>query len=103
MAVDAVVEGDNLSELVVVAPDGQRGVVLAKVVIDATGKAEVAAADGEAMEFCRPDESIDQGVGMTAIRQGGGGDNNDFSFVDDTDASDLSFVTVRTRQMTDAG
>ncbi len=103
MAVGAVVEGKKLRGLVVVTPDGQRGVVLAKAVIDATGNADVAAAAGEETEFYRPDELIDQGVGMAVIRLGAGGHNNDFSFVDDTDASDLSFFALRTRQMTEAG
>ncbi len=103
MAVGAVMEGKRLRGLVVVTPDGQRGVVLAKAVIDATGNADVAAAAGEPTEFYRPDELICQGVGMAVIRLGEGGHNNDFSFVDDTDASDLSFFGLRTRQGTEAG
>jgi len=43
MAVGAVVEGKKLRGLVVVTPDGQRGVVLAKAVIDATSNADAAA------------------------------------------------------------
>ena len=103
MAVGAVLEGRRLRGLVVVTPDGQRGVVLAKAVIDASGNADVAAAAGEPTEFYRPDELINQGVGMAVIRLGEGGHNNDFSFVDDTDASDLSFFGLRTRQGTEAG
>ena len=103
MVVGAVVEGKKLRGLVAVTPDGQRGVVLAKAVIDATGNADVAAAAGEETEFYRPDELVGQGVGMAVIRLGAGGHNNDFSYVDDTDASDLSFFGLRTRQMTEAG
>jgi len=103
MAVGAVLEGKKLRGVVVVTPDGQRGVVLAKAVIDASGNADVAAAAGEPTEFYRPDELIGQGVGMAVIRLGEGGHNNDFSFVDDTDASDLSFFGLRARQMTEAG
>ncbi|MHB8899901.1 MAG: FAD-dependent oxidoreductase [Thermoguttaceae bacterium] len=103
MAVGAVVEGKKLRGLVVVTPQGQRGVVLAKAVIDATGNADVAAAAGEETEFYLPDELIGQGVGMAVIRLGAGGHNNDFSYLDDTDASDLSFFGLRTRQMTEAG
>ena len=103
MAVGAVMEGRRLRGLVVVTPDGQRGVVLAKAVIDASGNADVAAAAGEPTEFYRPDELIGQGVGMAVIRLGEGGHNNDFSFVDDTDASDLCFFGLRTRQGTEAG
>ncbi|NLS92971.1 MAG: FAD-dependent oxidoreductase [Planctomycetaceae bacterium] len=103
MAVGAVVEGKKLRGLVVVTPGGERGVVLAKAVIDATGNADVAAAVGEETEFYLPDELVGQGVGMAVIRLGAGGHNNDFSYVDDTDASDLSFFGLRTRQMTEAG
>lgn len=103
MATGAVLEGKRLRGLVVVTPDGQRGVVLAKAVIDASGNADVAAAAGEPTEFYRPDELISQGVGMAVIRLGEGGHNNDFSFVDDTDASDLSFFGLRTRQGTESG
>ena len=103
MAVGAVMEGKRLLGIVVVTPDGQRGVVLAKAVIDASGNADVAAAAGEPTEFYRADELIGQGVGMAVIRLGEGGHNNDFSFVDDTDASDISFFGLRTRQGTEAG
>lgn len=103
MATGAVLEGKRLRGLVVVTPDGQRGVVLAKAVIDASGNADVATAAGEPTEFYRPEELISQGVGMAVIRLGEGGHNNDFSFVDDTDASDLSFFGLRTRQGTESG
>lgn len=103
MAVGAVMEGKRLRGLVVVTPGGQRGVVLTRAVIDASGNADVAAAAGEPTEFYRPDELIGQGVGMAVIRLGEGGHNNDFSFVDDTDASDLCFFGLRTRQGTEAG
>jgi ribulose 1,5-bisphosphate synthetase/thiazole synthase len=103
MAVGAVMDGKRLRGLVVVTPDGQRGVVLSKAVIDASGNADVAAAAGEPTEFYRTDELINQGVGMAVIRLGEGGHNNDFSFVDDSDASDLCFFGLRTRQGTESG
>ena len=103
MVVGAVMEGKRLRGVVVVTPDGQRGVVLAKAVIDASSNADVAAAAGEPTEFYRPDELINQGVGMAVIRLGEGGHNNDFSFVDDSDASDLCFFGLRTRQGTESG
>ena len=40
---------------------------------------------------------------MAVIRLGEGGHNNDFSYVDDSDASDLCFFGLRTRQGTEAG
>jgi hypothetical protein len=103
MATGALLEGKKLRGVVVVTPEGERGLVLAKAVIDATGNADIAAAAGEPTEFYRPDELINQGVGMAVIRLGAGGHNNDFSFVDDTDASDISFFGLRARQMTEAG
>ena len=103
MATGALMEGKRLRGIVVVTPEGERGIVLAKAVIDATGNSDIAAAAGEPTEFYQPDELINQGVGQAVIRLGAGGHNNDFSFVDDTDASDICFFGLRTRQMTEAG
>jgi len=103
MAVGAFMEGNLLKGVVVVTPEGERGVILTKAVFDATGNADVAAAAGEETEFYPAEELNGQGVGMAVIRLGAGGHNNDFSFVDDTDASDMSFFGLRTRSMTEAG
>ncbi len=103
MVVGAFLEVNQLKGVVVVTPEGERGVILAKAVFDATGNADVAAAAGETTEFYPAEELNGQGVGMAVIRLGSGGHNNDFSFVDDTDASDMSFFGLRTRTMTEAG
>ncbi|MDX9980800.1 MAG: FAD-dependent oxidoreductase [Lentisphaeria bacterium] len=103
LAVGAYREGNQLRGVVVATPDGQRGIVLAKAVIDATGNADIAAAAGEPTEFYLEQELIGQAVGMAVLRLGAGGHNNDFSMVDDTDAADLSFFALRHRQMTDGG
>lgn len=103
MVVGALVEGNQLKGVVVVTPEGERGVILTHAVFDATGNADVAAAAGETTEFYPAEELNGQGVGMAVIRLGSGGHNNDFSFVDDTDASDMSFFGLRTRSMTEAG
>jgi hypothetical protein len=103
MAVGAFMEGNQLKGVVVVTPEGERGVILTRAVFDATGNADVAAAAGEETEFYPAEELNGQGVGMAVIRLGAGGHNNDFSFVDDTDASDMSFFGLRTRSMTEAG
>lgn len=102
-AVGAYLEGTKLKGVVVVTPDGQRGVVLAKATIDATGNADIAAAAGEPTEFYEAQELIGQGVGMAVLRLGAGGHNNDFAMVDDRDAADLSFFGLRTRLMTEGG
>lgn len=103
LAVGAYLEGTHLRGVVVVAPDGQRGVVRAKAVIDASGNADIAAAAGEPTEFYGPQELIGQGAGMAVIRLGAGGHNNDFALVNDSDAGDLCFFGLRTRLMTEAG
>lgn len=103
MAVGAFMEGNQLKGVVVVTPEGERGVILTRAVFDATGNADVAAAAGEETEFYPAEELNGQGVGMAVIRLGAGGHNNDFSYVDDTDASDMSFFGLRTRSMTEAG
>ncbi|MDA3927135.1 MAG: FAD-dependent oxidoreductase [Kiritimatiellae bacterium] len=103
MVVGAYMQGNTLKGVVVAMPDGTRGVVLSKAVIDATGNADVAAAAGEPTEFYQDEELISQGVGQAVILLGEGGHNNDFSFIDDRDASDISFFGIRTRQMTEAG
>ena len=92
-----VKEGNRLTGVIVVMPDGTRGVVSCKVAIDATGNADLAAMAGEETEFMRSDEIAVQGVGQTIRSLGMSYANNDVSFVDDTDASDLSFFSLRAR------
>lgn len=103
MAVGAVMEGSRLRGVVVVTPDGRRGVVLAQAVIDASGNADIAAAAGEPTEFYEADELIGQGVGQAVFRLGSSSHNNDYAMVDDTDASDLCFFALRARSMTEGG
>lgn len=92
-----VKEGDRLTGVIVIMPDGTRGVVTCKAAIDATGNADLAAMAGEETEFMRSDEIAVQGVGQTIRSLGMSYANNDVSFVDDTDASDLSFFALRAR------
>ncbi|MCC6356144.1 MAG: FAD-dependent oxidoreductase [Verrucomicrobiae bacterium] len=103
MVVGAWLEGTSLRGVVVATPDGTRGVIRSRAVIDASGNADVAAAAGEPTEFYHPEELVGQGVGMAVIRLGAGGHNNDYALVDDTDASDLCFFGLRARLMTDGG
>jgi ribulose 1,5-bisphosphate synthetase/thiazole synthase len=103
MGVGAWLQGRKLQGVVVVLPDGRRGLVRAKAVIDTTGNADIAAAAGEPTEFYDSRELIGQGVGMAVIRLGEGGHNNDFSLVNDSDASDLAFFGLRTRLGTEGG
>jgi len=97
MAIDVRKEGDRLTGVVCVMPDGQRGIVRAKVAIDATGNADLAAFTGERTEFINGDELSLQGVGSTPKVLGASYQNTDSGFVDDTDAADLAFFSLRAR------
>ncbi len=92
-----VMAGNTLTGVIVVMPDGTRGVIQCKVAIDATGNSDLAAMAGEETEFMRSDEIAVQGVGQTIRSLGNSYANNDMSFVDDTDAADLCFFSLRAR------
>lgn len=98
MATGAVREGDTLTGVVVVTPDGRRGVIRAKAVIDGTGNADIAAAAGEETEYIDPKEIALQGAGNAPRRLGSSGANSDIGFVDETDAADLCFFALRSRK-----
>ena len=97
MVCGATVKGGRITGVVVVTPDGQRGVILAKVVIDATGNADVAAAVGEPTEFITPEEFSLQGASMNAGELGANTCNTEMGFVNDADAWDVSFFPLRMR------
>jgi flavin-dependent dehydrogenase len=60
-----VVENGAVTGVVVLTPDGERGVIRCKAAIDGTGNAELAARAGEETEFITADELALQGVGQT--------------------------------------
>ncbi|HOE60699.1 MAG TPA: FAD-dependent oxidoreductase [Kiritimatiellia bacterium] len=97
MVSGVVVENNRLTGVVVVMPDGTRGVVRCRVAIDSTGNAELAAMAGEKTEFITAAEVALQGVGQTPRRMGASYTNTDIGFLDDTDASDLCFFALRSR------
>ena len=92
------VRGNRVTGAVVATPDGRRGVILAKTVIDATGNADLAAAAGEPTQFIGSAELAIQGASMNDRPLGANTVNVDIGFVDDTDAWDLSFFPLRTRR-----
>ena len=92
-----VVENNQLTGVIVVTPMGERGVIKCKVAIDGTGNADLAAMAGEETEFVNDKEVAVQGVGQTIRAFGSSYANNDVSFVDDTDAADLCFFSLRAR------
>jgi len=98
MATGAVREGDTLTGVIVVTPDGRRGVIRAKAVIDGTGNADIAAAGGEETEYYDPEEIALQGAGNAPRRLGSSGGNSDVGFVDETDAADLCYFALRSRK-----
>ncbi|MDD4103158.1 MAG: FAD-dependent oxidoreductase, partial [Kiritimatiellae bacterium] len=97
MVQGVLVEEGRLAGVVVVMPDGERGVIKCKVAIDATGNAELPAMAGEETEFITADELVLQGVGQTPRNMGASYTNTDFGFLDDTDAADLFFFALRSR------
>jgi len=84
----AFVNDGRVCGAVVATPQG-RGVVLAEVVIDATGNADVAAAAGAETEYTDATEFGMQGTGLPGRRLGETYNNTDFTIVDETDMLDI--------------
>ena len=82
---------------VVVATDAGRGVVIAKVVIDSTGNADIAAAAGAACVYTDGTSVAVQGAGLPPHELGAGYTNTDWTFIDDADVIDVwrSFVIAK--------
>lgn len=93
----AVVQNGKVQGVIVATPQG-RGVVLAKVVIDATGNADVAAAAGATCRYTDETEVAVQGTGLPPRELGARYTNTDYTFVDETDAYDLWRSLVVGRQ-----
>ncbi|MBR4172175.1 MAG: FAD-dependent oxidoreductase [Kiritimatiellae bacterium] len=93
-----VIENGALTGVVVIAPDGERGVIRCKVAIDATGNAVLPALAGEPTEFVNAEEISVQGAGMTPRTLGARYTNTDIGFVDDSDAADLCYFALRSRE-----
>jgi len=92
----AVVEGNSVRGVVVATPEG-RGVVLAKVVIDSTGNADVAAAAGAACIYTDGSHVAVQGTGLPPRRLGASYTNTDYTLADDSNVVDTwrAFVVAR--------
>lgn len=84
----AVVENGRVIGVTVLTPQG-RGVVRAKVVIDSTGNADIAAAAGATCRYTDETDVAVQGTGLPPRELGQKYTNTDYTFVDDTDAFDL--------------
>ncbi len=93
----ALVDGDRVVGAVVATPEG-RGVVLADVVIDSTGNADIAAAAGAELDYTDAREFGMQGTGLPPRRLGSSYTNTDFTIVDETDMVDVWHVFVYAKQ-----
>ncbi len=89
----ALVDDGRVRGAVVATPEG-RGVVLADVVIDATGNADVAAAAGAPCVYTDGSDIAMQGTGLPARRLGASYTNTDYTIVDETDMMDVWHVFV---------
>ena len=82
---------------VVVTPYG-RGVVLADVVIDATGNADIAAAAGAKCVYTDESEFAMQGTGLPPRELGATYTNTDYTYTDETDLVDVWHLFVYARE-----
>jgi hypothetical protein len=85
----AFVEGKTVKGVVIATPQG-RGVLLAKTVIDSTGSGDIAIAAGSGFEYTGRTTVAVQGCGLGFFRPGDSYNNNDWTFIDDSDVFDIS-------------
>ena len=83
----------KVSGVVVATPEG-RGVVLAKVVIDGTGSADVAAAAGAETAYNSPKDAAMQGTGIPVRSPGASYINTDWTYVDEMDMIDVTSALI---------
>ncbi|MFP4055757.1 MAG: FAD-dependent oxidoreductase [Candidatus Brocadiia bacterium] len=89
----AFVDGDQVRGAIVATPE-RRGVVLAKVVVDSTGNADIAAAAGAPCIYTDASDVALQGTGLPPRYLGASYTNTDFTIVDETDMRDVWHVFV---------
>ncbi len=94
----ALVEDGRVKGVVVATPEG-RGVILAKVVIDSTGNADIAAVAGARCTYTNGAVVAVQGAGLPPYKLGTGYTNTDWTFIDDTDVVDVwrAFVVAKNK------
>lgn len=94
----ALVHDKRVTGAIVVTPQG-RGAVLADVVIDATGNADIAAAAGASCVYTGANEFAMQGTGLPPRQLGATYTNTDYTFTDETDLVDVwrLLVTAKDR------
>ncbi len=94
----AFVEDGCVKGVVAATPQG-RGVILAKVVIDSTGNADIAAEAGAKCTYTNGAGVAVQGAGLPPYKLGTGYTNTDWTFIDDTDVVDVwrAFVVAKNK------
>ncbi|MCX8037492.1 MAG: FAD-dependent oxidoreductase [Candidatus Sumerlaeia bacterium] len=102
MGCGAFVDKGVVTGAVVATPQG-RGVVLAKVVVDATGNADIAAAAGAECRYTNETDIAVQGVGLPPRELGASYTNTDFTLTDETDMIDVSSLFVYTKSKYNPG
>jgi hypothetical protein len=93
----ALVDGKQVRGAVVVTPRG-RGVVLAKVVVDATGNADVADPAGAQCAYTDESEFAMQGTGLPPRDLGDAYRNTDYTYTDETDLIDVWQLMVTAKE-----
>jgi hypothetical protein len=93
----ALVEKGRVKGVFVSTPKGP-GVILAKVVIDSTGNADIAAAAGASCRYIDETDVAVQGTGLPPRELGTRYTNTDWTFVDETDVFDIWRVLVTGRE-----
>ncbi|MDR2037528.1 MAG: FAD-dependent oxidoreductase [Bacteroidales bacterium] len=88
-----VTDGKRVCGVVVATPYG-RGVVLAKTVVDSTGSADIAIAGGAGYDYTGKHTVAVQGAGLCKRDPNDFYNNNDWTFIDDSDILDVSRVFV---------
>jgi hypothetical protein len=89
----AFVEGGKVKGVVVATPEG-RGIVLAGVVVDSTGNADIAAAAGAPCLYTDDTDIAVQGTGLPPRDLGASYTNTDFTITDETDMVDVTSLFV---------
>ncbi|MHC4462781.1 MAG: FAD-dependent oxidoreductase [Planctomycetota bacterium] len=92
----AFMEDGRVKGVIVATPEG-RGAVLAKVVIDSTGNADIAAAAGAECVYTDGSGVAVQGAGLPPRKIGARYTNTDWTFIDDADIIDTwrAFVVAK--------
>ncbi len=87
----ALVDRGRVTGVIVATPQG-RGVVLARVVVDATGNGDIAVAAGAKPMYVNAETVAMQGAGLPPRAIGADYINTDWTFVDETDMLDVRTV-----------